>query len=84
VLVAVGLPLSLALMTGALGIIVSGVLSADEAYRAVSWKTIFLLAALIPLGQAVERHRHRSLDRIGCRRRDRRRSRRSPCCSSSA
>ena len=55
VLVAVGLPLSLALMTGALGIIVTGVLSADEAYRAVSWKTIFLLAALIPLGQAVER-----------------------------
>ena len=54
VLVAVGLPLSLALMTGALGIILSGVLSADEAYRAVSWKTIFLLAALIPLGQAVE------------------------------
>ena len=55
VLVAAGLPLSLALMTGALGIIVSGVLTADEAYRAVSWKTIFLLAALIPLGQAVER-----------------------------
>ena len=55
VLVAAGLPLSLALMTGALGIIVTGVLSADEAYRAVSWKTIFLLAALIPLGVAVER-----------------------------
>jgi di/tricarboxylate transporter len=55
VLVAAGLPLSLSLMTGALGIVVTGVLSADEAYRAVSWKTIFLLAALIPLGQAVER-----------------------------
>jgi di/tricarboxylate transporter len=54
-LVAAGLPLSLALMSGAVGIIVSGVLSPDEAYRAVSWKTIFLLAALIPLGQAVER-----------------------------
>ncbi len=55
VLVAAGLPLALALMTGALGIIVTGVLTADEAYRAVSWKTIFLLAALIPLGVAVER-----------------------------
>lgn len=54
VLVALGIPLSLALMTGALGIILTGVLSADEAYRAVSWKTIFLLAALIPLGRAVE------------------------------
>lgn len=54
-LVVAGLPLSLALMTGAIGIILTKVLSADEAYRAVSWKTIFLLAALIPLGQAVER-----------------------------
>ena len=48
------LQLSLALMTGAIGVLLTGVLSADEAYRAVSWKTVFLLAALIPLGQAVE------------------------------
>ncbi len=48
------LQLSLALMVGAGIVLVTGVLSADEAYRAVSWKTIFLLAALIPLGQAVE------------------------------
>jgi di/tricarboxylate transporter len=48
------LQLSLALMTGAIGLLLSQVLSADEAYRAVSWKTVFLLAALIPLGQAVE------------------------------
>ncbi len=48
------LQLSLALMTGAIGVLLSGVLSPDEAYRAVSWKTVFLLAALIPLGQAVE------------------------------
>ena len=48
------LQLSLALMTGAIGMVVSGVLTMDEAYRAVSWKTVFLLAALLPLGQAVE------------------------------
>ena len=48
------LQLSLALMVGAVGVIISGVLTADEAYRSVSWKTVFLLAALIPLGQAVE------------------------------
>ncbi|MGM0557656.1 MAG: SLC13 family permease [Myxococcota bacterium] len=48
------LQLSLALMVGAGIVLVSGVLTADEAYRSVSWKTIFLLAALIPLGQAVE------------------------------
>lgn len=34
--------------------ILSGVLSIDEAYEAVSWKTVFLLASLIPLGAAVE------------------------------
>jgi di/tricarboxylate transporter len=48
------LQLSLALMVGAVGMLLSGVLTPDEAYRAVSWKTVFLLAALIPLGQAVE------------------------------
>ncbi len=46
--------LSIALLTGAIGMILSGVLSADEAYRAISWKTVFLLASLIPLGMAVE------------------------------
>ena len=48
------LRLSIALLTGAMGMILSGVLTIDEAYGAVSWKTVFLLASLIPLGQAVE------------------------------
>jgi len=48
------LRLSIALLTGALGMVLSGVLSIDEAYEAVSWKTVFLLASLIPLGLAVE------------------------------
>jgi len=46
--------LSIALLTGAIGMILSGVLKMDEAYQAVSWKTVFLLASLIPLGLAVE------------------------------
>jgi len=46
--------LSIALFAGAMGMILSGVLSIEEAYRAVSWKTVFLLASLIPLGLAVE------------------------------
>ena len=46
--------LSVALLTGALGMILAGVLSIEEAYRTVSWKTVFLLASLIPLGLAVE------------------------------
>jgi len=46
--------LSIALLTGAIGMVLSGVLRIDEAYEAVSWKTVFLLASLIPLGMAVE------------------------------
>jgi len=46
--------LSIALLTGAIGMVLSGVLRIDEAYEAVSWKTVFLLASLIPLGIAVE------------------------------
>lgn len=48
------LPISVCLMTGALGMILTGVLSIDEAYRGVDWRTVFLLAGLIPLGIAMQ------------------------------
>jgi di/tricarboxylate transporter len=47
-------PLSVALLVGAVGMLLLGVLNMDEAYLAVSWKTVFLLASLIPLGYAME------------------------------
>jgi di/tricarboxylate transporter len=47
--------LSVSLMTGALGMIITRVLSIDEAYESVDWRTIFLLAGLIPLGIATEK-----------------------------
>ena len=47
--------LSVCLMTGALGMIICRVLSIDEAYHSVDWRTIFLLAGLIPLGIATEK-----------------------------
>jgi len=47
--------LSVCLMTGALGMVVTKVLSIDEAYQSVDWRTIFLLAGLIPLGIATEK-----------------------------
>ncbi len=47
--------LSVALMSGALGMIITGVLTVDEAYEAVDWMTVFLLAGLIPLGIAFEK-----------------------------
>lgn len=46
--------LSLCLLVGAAGMIVTKVLDIDEAYEAVSWSTVFLLASLIPLGVAVQ------------------------------
>ncbi len=46
--------LSVALMTGAVGMILSGVINIEEAYHAIGWQSVFLLASLIPLGIAVE------------------------------
>lgn len=48
------LRLSLCLLIGATGMIITRVLSVDEAYSSVSWNTVFLLASLIPLGQAMQ------------------------------
>jgi len=47
------LPLSVCLMVGALGMILSNVMTIGEAYRSVDWRTVFLLGGLIPLGMAV-------------------------------
>lgn len=46
--------LSIALLSGALGMVLLRVMSIDEAYGAVDWMTVFLLAGLIPLGMAFE------------------------------
>ncbi len=46
--------LSIALLTGAVSMILTRVMTLDEAYRSVDWMTVFLLAGLIPLGIAFE------------------------------
>lgn len=46
--------LPVALLAGAVGMLLSGVLTMDEAYAAISWKTVFLLAGLVPLGFAMD------------------------------
>lgn len=48
------LPLALSLMVGAVGMVLGRVLDMEEAYTAVSWQTVFLLACLIPLGMAMQ------------------------------
>lgn len=50
-----GFPLSISLLTGALAMILLRVIPVDEAYRAVDWRTVFLLAGLIPLGIAMDK-----------------------------
>ncbi len=48
------LTLPVAMMAGAIGMLLTGVLSMDEAYRAVNWRTIFVTACLIPLGWSMD------------------------------
>ncbi|HET7558175.1 MAG TPA: SLC13 family permease [Rhodanobacteraceae bacterium] len=48
------LRLSVAMMTGAVGMLLTGVLNMEEAYSAVNWKTIFIMASLIPLGASMD------------------------------
>ena len=49
-----GISVPLALMSGAVGMLVLGVLNMDEAYQSINWKTVFLMASLIPLGWAMD------------------------------
>lgn len=50
-----GFQLSHSLFTGATAMILFGVLNIDEAYKAIDWRTVFLLAGLIPLGIAMDK-----------------------------
>ncbi len=50
-----GAHLSVALFSGALGMILLKVMPIDDAYKAVDWRTVFLLAGLIPLGVAMDK-----------------------------
>lgn len=49
-----GYSIAVGLFIGAIGMIATGVLSIDQAYEKVSWKTVFFLAGLIPLGLVMQ------------------------------
>ena len=48
------LPLHIAAIVGATAMILTRCLTMDEAYRAIEWRAIFLIAGMLPLGVAME------------------------------
>jgi len=49
-----GIPISIGFLTGALAMILTGVISVEEAYKTVQWKVVFMIAGLISIGKAME------------------------------
>jgi di/tricarboxylate transporter len=47
------MPLAVTVLAGASLMIITGCLTMDEGYRAVDWKSIFLIAGMWPLGTAI-------------------------------
>ena len=55
-------PIAIAALTGAALMVLLGCLSMDEAYRAIEWRVVFLIASMLPLGAAIE---NTGADQIG-------------------
>ncbi len=47
-------PVHVAALTAAILLVVTKVVSMEEAYKAVDWRIVFLMASLIPIGTAIE------------------------------
>lgn len=48
-------PIHIAAFAGAISAVLFGALTMEEAYRSVEWKAIYLVAAILPVGGAMER-----------------------------
>lgn len=48
-------PIHVAAFTAATLVVLAGALTMEEAYRAIEWRAIFLVAAVLPVGLAMER-----------------------------
>lgn len=49
------LPIYIAVVLGAAGMIITRCLTMEEAYRYIEWKAVFLIAGMLPLGTALEK-----------------------------
>lgn len=49
------LPISTAALSAVVLMIITGCLSIEEAYKAIDWKAIFLIAGMMPLGIAIQK-----------------------------
>jgi di/tricarboxylate transporter len=52
--IAFGVPISITALAGCVVMALSGVLSMDEAYQSIDLSTIFIIAAMLPLGTAMQ------------------------------
>jgi di/tricarboxylate transporter len=48
------MPIMIAALVGAVGMVLTRCLSIEEAYKAIDWKVIFLLGGILPLGMALQ------------------------------
>jgi di/tricarboxylate transporter len=49
-----GMDIALAMVIGAVGMVITRCLTMDEAYESIDWRTVFLVAGMLPLGTAME------------------------------
>ena len=48
------LDIAIAMVIGAVGMVLTRCLNMDEAYESIDWRTVFLVAGMLPLGTAME------------------------------
>jgi di/tricarboxylate transporter len=49
-----GFNIATAMLIGAIGMVLTGCLTMDEAYQSIVWRSVFLIAGMLPLGIAME------------------------------